>query len=78
MMDGGGAGEVCGEVLKKHLTIGKADKQRDLGLFGEVLTCFLRNFFCPRRAAHSDSQYGCRRCLPSRSRTISDHVRDYP
>ena len=40
-MDDGwwGAGEVCGEVLKKHLTIGKADKQRDLGLFGEVLTC---------------------------------------
>ena len=30
---------MCGEVLKKHLTIGKTDKQRDLGLFGEVLTC---------------------------------------
>ena len=26
-----------GEVIKKHLTIGRADKQRGSGPFGEVL-----------------------------------------
>lgn len=36
-MVGGGSGEVSGEGLKKHLTIGKADKQRVLVRFGEVL-----------------------------------------
>jgi len=30
----------CGEVLKQHLTIGKADEQVDSELFGEVLSCF--------------------------------------
>lgn len=39
-MDGGGIGEVCGEVTTKHLTIGKADEQQDSGWFGEVSTCF--------------------------------------
>jgi hypothetical protein len=28
---------VYGEVIKKHLTIGKADKQGDSAQFGEVL-----------------------------------------
>jgi len=37
-MVGGDSGEVSGEGLKKHLTIGKADKQRDSVRFGEVLT----------------------------------------
>ena len=37
LMVGGGSGGVSGEGLKKHLTIGKADKQRDLVRFGEVL-----------------------------------------
>ena len=37
---GGVSGGVCGEVMKKHLTIGKADKQGDVGLFGEVLSYF--------------------------------------
>jgi len=37
-MDGGVFGGGCGEVIEKHLTIGKADKQGDSGLFGEVLT----------------------------------------
>ena len=39
-MYGGGTGEVCGEVMKEHLTIGKADKQGDSELFGEVLSFF--------------------------------------
>ena len=39
-MVGGVSGGVCGEVMKKHLTIGKADKQGDVGLFGEVLGYF--------------------------------------
>ena len=39
-MVGGVSGGVCGEVMKKHLTIGKADKQGDVGLFGEVLSYF--------------------------------------
>ncbi len=36
-MVGGDSGGVSGEGLKKHLTIGKADKQRVLERFGEVL-----------------------------------------
>ena len=36
-MDGGVSGEVYGEVIKKHLTIGKADKKGDSAQFGEVL-----------------------------------------
>ena len=76
-MDGEVSGEVSGGVIKKHPTIEKADKQWNLGQFGGVLTYFLQNLFCPRRAARGDSQHRCRRCLPSRSRTISDHVRDY-
>jgi hypothetical protein len=39
-MNGGGCGGVSGEVMKKHLTIGKADKHWDLELFGEVLAYF--------------------------------------
>ncbi len=39
-MAGGGCGGVSGEVMKKHLTIGKADKHWDLELFGEVLAYF--------------------------------------
>ena len=39
-MDGEVSGGGCGEVMKKHLTIGKADKQGNLGLFGEVLGYF--------------------------------------
>ena len=31
---------MCGEVMKEHLTIGKADKQGDSELFGEVLSFF--------------------------------------
>ena len=34
---GEGYGEGYGEVFGKHLTIGKADKQRDSARFGEVL-----------------------------------------
>jgi len=37
---GGGSGEVSGEVFRKHLTIGKADKQGDSAHFGEVLPHF--------------------------------------
>jgi len=40
-MVGGGSGGVFGEGLKKHLTIGKADKQRDSVRFGEVLAYIL-------------------------------------
>ena len=36
-MNGGVSGEVYGEVIKKHLTIGKADKHGDSAQFGEVL-----------------------------------------
>ncbi len=35
-MHGEVSGEVCGEVINKHLTIRKADKQRALPHFGEV------------------------------------------
>ena len=45
-MDGGGTGEVSGEVIKKHLTIGKADKQGDSVQFGEVLPLFQQDFLC--------------------------------
>jgi len=40
MMNGGVSGEVSGEVIKKHLTIGKVDKQGDSAHFGEVLPHF--------------------------------------
>ena len=39
-MNGGVSGEVSGEVMKQHLTIGKADKQGVLAYFGEVLPPF--------------------------------------
>ena len=34
------SGEVCGEVINKHLTIRKADKQRVSQHFGEVCYFF--------------------------------------
>ena len=40
LMNGGGYGEVCGEVSGKHLTIQTPHKQRDSGQFGEVLRVF--------------------------------------
>ena len=45
-MNGGGYGEVSGEVFFQHLTIWKADKQGDSGLFGEVLTLVSMKTFC--------------------------------
>ena len=45
-MNGGGSGEVSGEVFFHHLTIGKADKQGDSAHFGEVLPHFQQDFFC--------------------------------
>ena len=45
-MDGGGSGEVFGEVLEKHLTIGKVDKQGDSVPFGEVLGAWQKKL-CP-------------------------------
>ena len=39
-MNGGGSGEVSGEVSREHLTIGNADKQGDSAHFGEVLPYF--------------------------------------
>ena len=39
-MDGESYGEVSGEVMKQHLTIGKADKQGISAHFGEVLPPF--------------------------------------
>ena len=39
-VSGEGSGEVSGEVFLHHLTIGKADKQGDSVLFGEVLPHF--------------------------------------
>ena len=47
-MDGESYGGVSGEVMKQHLTIGKADKQGDLAYFGEVCPFFLQNFFRER------------------------------
>jgi len=44
-MDGESYGEVSGEVIKKHLTIGKADKQGVSAYFGEVLPPFLAKLF---------------------------------
>ncbi len=45
-MNGGVSGEVYGEVINKHLTIGKSDKQSCSAQFGEVLPCLQQNFFC--------------------------------
>ena len=48
-MAGEGYGEGRGEVFAEHLTIGKADEQRDSGHIGEVLhyfsTIFRRKVF---------------------------------
>ena len=44
-MVGGVSGGVCGEVMKKHLTIRKPDKQGDLVQFGEVLAFFSTKHF---------------------------------
>ena len=56
-MVGGGSGGVSGEGLKKHLTIGKADKQRDSEQIGEMLYYFsTKSFsvdFIPRRGIDS-------------------------
>ena len=45
-MNGGGTGGVYGEVIKKLLTIGKADKQGDSAQFGEVLLRLQQVFLC--------------------------------
>ena len=55
MMNGGVSGEVSGEVIKKHLTIGKADKQVDLAHFGEVLPPFLAKLFPWPQSSDRDS-----------------------
>ena len=44
-MDGESYGGVSGEVMKQHLTIGKADKQGISAHFGEVLPLFLAKLF---------------------------------
>ena len=44
-MVGGGTGEDFGEVMNKHLTIGKADKQWDSEPFGEVFDLFSMKLF---------------------------------
>ena len=44
-MNGGDTGGVYGEVIKKLLTIGKADKQGDSAQFGEVLLRLQQDFF---------------------------------
>ena len=44
-MTDGGYGEVFGEVIEKHLTIGRADKQGEAEPFGEVLSIFSLNIF---------------------------------
>jgi len=36
---------VFGEVIEKYLTIGRADKQGEAELFGEVLSIFSLNIF---------------------------------
>ena len=53
-VDGEVSGGVSGEVIKKHLTIRKADKQWDSALYGEVFSFFRRNnprwmSYCPER-----------------------------
>ena len=45
-MNGGVSGEVYGEVINKHLTIGKSDKQSCSAQFGEVLPLFQQDFLC--------------------------------
>ena len=75
-MVGGGAGGVCGEVMKRYLTIGKADKQGDLGLFGEVLPYFRQDFFCECRTSVRDALHRSRRWLLSWSQMASEQVRD--
>jgi len=44
-MNGGVSGEVYGEVIKRHLTIGNTDKQGGSAQFGEVLPCFSARLF---------------------------------
>jgi len=70
-MYGEGYGGVSGEVMKKHLTIGKADKQRDSGHFGEVLPSFLQKLF---------RKMVCCSCgQPAQlSQTVSELVEDIP
>ena len=57
LVAGGVYGEGYGEVFGKHLTIGKADKQRDLEQIGEMLYYFsTKSFsvdFIPRRGIDS-------------------------
>ena len=60
-MNGGGYGEVSGEVFFQYLTIWRADKQGDSGLFGEVLTLVSMKIFCGRYTALGDGLNRCRR-----------------
>ena len=72
-MVGGGSGGVSGEGLKKHLTIGKADKQGDLWLFGEVLGYFTTKPFSIENVLLievgctdiANASRACRRCFLS-------------
>ena len=75
-VSGGVSGGVSGEVFLHHLTIGKADKQGDSVLFGEVLPHFRQDFFCAHRTSTRDSLHTCRRCLLSSSQMSSEQVRD--
>ena len=85
-MDGEVSGGGCGEVMKKHLTIGKADKQGDLGLFGEVLGYFPTKPFSIENVLLIE--VGCTdianaslarcRCFLSLLEMASDRVKDIP
>ena len=84
-MNGGGFGEVSGEVIKKHLTIGKADKHWDSGPFGEVLPRFSNKPFSATVIlllamvciGVADSLRASQRPSLTQSATITNSVSDY-
>ena len=83
-MDGEVSGGGCGEVMKKHLTIGKADKQGDLGLFGEVSGYFPTKSFSIENVLLievgctdiANASRACRRCFMSLSQMLPELVAD--
>lgn len=74
-----------GEVFGKHLTIRKADKQGDSGLFGEVISCSRTKTYYIETVlpigivikGAADGFWPRQRLSPSQSATISEPVSDY-
>ena len=78
-MNGEGSGEVYGEVIKKHLTIGRADKQGEAESFGEVLASFFaKSFFIAWNRLRASRRWSANGQEPSLSRSgmVYEEVRD--